>query len=117
MKKSKIIPLQTEPEQLIDHQTVEKITEGLDSLEGIAIETPSQIWFEQFILEQKRREKEKWRKELFLYTVVVIFILSGILFSLYRMPIIFIILQGLGISLAFIFSMIANSKQVKHYEQ
>ncbi|MFD2443055.1 YxlC family protein [Bacillus sp. CGMCC 1.16607] len=114
MKKSKIIPLKTE--QLIDHKTIKKISEGLDSFDCMPIETPSQNWFEHFVIEQQKKAKEKWRKELFLFALVAIFILSGIIFSLYRMPIIFIILQGLGICSAILFSMVYSLKQVKNHE-
>jgi hypothetical protein len=114
MKKSKIIPLKTE--QLIDHKTMKQISEGLDSLDGLSFETPSQKWFEHFVLEQKRKAKEKWRKELLLYSFVVICILSGMVLSLYRMPIIFIILQGIGITMAVIYSMIHSLKQVNNNE-
>lgn len=115
MKKSKIIPLKTD--QFNDHKTMKQITEGLDSLDGMLIETPSQKWFEHFVLEQKRKAKEKWRKELFLYSIVAIFILSVIVVTLYRTPIIFIILQGIGISLAVIYSMIHVIKQVNSNER
>jgi hypothetical protein len=114
MKKSKIIPMNID--QLNDLKTMNKITEGLDTLDTIHIETPSQNWFEHFVLEQQRLAKEKWRKELFLFVILAIFILSGIVFSLYRMPIIFIILQGVGISIILIYSSMHIIKQVKMNE-
>lgn len=112
MKKSKIIPLKTD--QLIDHKTMNLISEGLNSLEHLPITTPSQSWFEHFVLEQQRQAKEKWRKELTLFLIVSILILSGIVFSLYRMPIIFIALQGFGIISIVFYSMVHFVKQVNN---
>ncbi|MHC0036824.1 YxlC family protein [Pseudoneobacillus sp. C159] len=115
MKRSKIIPLKTD--QLIDNHTINKISEGLDSLDRLPVETPSQKWFEQFVIEQQRLAKEKWRKELLLFSLIAIFILSVVIFSLYQMPIIFIVLQGIGIATIIIYSMIYIKKQVKPDER
>jgi hypothetical protein len=115
MKRSKVIPLKTD--QLNDQKTINQISKGLDSLERLPIETPSQNWFEQFVLEQQRLAKEKWRKELILFSLIAIFVLSVIIFSLYQMPIIFIVLQGIGIATIIIYSMIHIKKQVKPDER
>lgn len=115
MKKSKIIPLKIDQQIELD-QTLTKLSDGLDSLDSLPIKTPSQKWIENFVLEQKQKAKEKWRKEIFIFSLIALLILTGISFSLYEMPIIFFIIQGLVISFIVIYGMIHFVKQVKSYE-
>ncbi len=116
MKKSKIIPLPTE-QQLNNQETIDSISKGLNSLESLSFNTPSQMWFESFVLEKQRLAKEKWRKELFLFGLIAIVILSGIVFSLYRIPLVFIILQVIGIATILTYSAVNVLKKVKNNEQ
>jgi hypothetical protein len=113
MKKSKIIPLKTD--QLIDNKTVKKITEGLDHLNDIPVHIPNQIWFEQFVLEQQRKAKIKWHREVFLFCILALIILSGVTFSLYRNPIIFMALQGVVILSILLYVVIYSFKKVTNH--
>ncbi|WP_442599032.1 DUF5345 family protein [Neobacillus sp. D3-1R] len=115
MKKSKVIPLKIDQQIEID-ETLKQISHGLDSLNSLPFETPSQKWIENLVLEQKQKAKEKWKKEILLFSLIAVFILSGIIISLYQMPIIFIILQGIGISFVVIYSMMNFVKKVRGYE-
>jgi hypothetical protein len=113
MKKTKIIPLKTD--QLIDTKTVKKINEGLDHLNEIPVQIPNQLWFEQFVIEQQMKARSKWRKEVSLFFLLALTILSGIIYSLYSNPIIFIALQGLAIiSIALYFIILSVKKVTKH---
>jgi Flp pilus assembly protein TadB len=114
MKNSKIIPLKTD--QPNDQETVHKIAEGLELLDKLKIDIPNQNWFEHMVLEQQKRAKEKWQKELFLFSLIALCIISGIVYSLYRIPIIFILLQFLGIAVIFVYFMHSLMKRVKTHE-
>lgn len=114
MKKSKIIPLRTDQQN--DQEAVDKIAEGLDLLDKLKIDVPNQNWFEHMVLEQQKRAKEKWHKELFLFSLIALCIISGIVYSLYRIPIIFILLQFLGIAVLIVYFMHSLFKRVKSHE-
>jgi Flp pilus assembly protein TadB len=114
MKNSKIIPLKTD--QPNDQETVHKITEGLELLEQLKVEIPNQKWFEQMVLEQQKRAREKWHKEILLFSLIALCMISGIVYSLYRIPIIFILLQFLGIAVIVVYFMQSLIKRVKTHE-
>ncbi|WP_449620479.1 YxlC family protein [Robertmurraya sp. Marseille-Q9965] len=76
-----------------DIQAIKKSLEHLD--EGIGIDTPNVEWFERLIVEQKVNMRRRLYKELAVFLVVALVMISVVLYSLYQLPVIFWTLQGL----------------------
>lgn len=72
---------------------IEKGLSSIDKSEGVY--TPTTEWFENFIRVEQQKIKKKLFLDITLFTIIAMFILSGVLFSLYNIPIIFITVQGL----------------------
>ena len=92
MKKQKVIILN---EQLNknDLKTIQKLQQGLDQVETFPFSYPDLQWFEQMVLAEKHQIKKKLVKDLSIFSLIALFILGGIMMSLYQMPILFILLQ------------------------
>lgn len=74
---------------------IKEIEQSLDSIEhNTPIYTPDLNWFENMVLEEKHKLRKKLIFDVTAFTVVALFILSIVLFSLYRIPIIFFAIQG-----------------------
>ncbi|MEQ2529615.1 YxlC family protein [Bacillaceae bacterium CLA-AA-H227] len=78
-----------------DSQLIRKGMERLD--EGIDIDTPSVEWFEQFIVDQRVNMRRKLYKELGIFLIVALGIISVVLYSLYQRPVMFWTLQGISL--------------------
>jgi hypothetical protein len=74
--------------------------------------TPSEQWFEQFTLNQQVLLKHKYRKELAVFLVISVLIISSILFALYESPVLFAAIQGMAFIAAVSYGMISYYKQV-----
>ncbi|WP_064091771.1 YxlC family protein [Rossellomorea aquimaris] len=75
--------------------------------------TPSDQWFEHFVVEQQERVKVKLRKELIAFLAVACFTLLIFAVTLFQLPSLFLLLQ-IGVFIgASIFSSFTYIKQVK----
>ncbi|WML49681.1 YxlC family protein [Neobacillus sp. PS3-34] len=97
MKKQKVVLLENEQLNREDSQAISEINQGLESIDQFPVYTPDIQWFEQMIIEQKQLHRKKLIKDLTVFFIIALFILSGIVISLFNMPIIFILLQIIGI--------------------
>ncbi|MEH7126065.1 YxlC family protein [Bacillus sp. JJ1532] len=93
---------------------MKEIEHGLEKIDqGTPIHTPSLEWFENLIVEEKKNLKKKLIFDASLFAIIALIILSGILFALYRVPIVFFTIQGLTIMFIIGFVSFQYVKQVK----
>ena len=91
-----------------------EIEQGLKSIDQSSpIHTPNIEWFENLIVEEKINIKKKLIFDATLFAIIALIILTGILFSLYRVPIVFFAIQGLAVMFILAFVSIQFVKQVK----
>ncbi|WP_113930371.1 YxlC family protein [Bacillus sp. P14.5] len=75
--------------------------------------TPSGQWFEQFTLNHQEALKRKYRKELTVFLVLAVLIISVILFALFESLLLFAVIQGIAFLAAAGYGGAAYYKQVK----
>jgi hypothetical protein len=97
MKKQKIVSLENEHLNKEDIRTIDEIKQGLEKIDHIPVYSPDLHWFETMILNEKQQYKKKLIRDLTLFFIIAAFILTGIIVSLYHMPIVFIALQAAGV--------------------
>ncbi|OMF53467.1 hypothetical protein BK139_20520 [Paenibacillus sp. FSL R5-0490] len=102
-----------------DHQdeqllaTVKEIENGLETLEeNIPVYTPDLQFFENLVAEQKQAMKRKLIRELAIFTVAALLIVTSVLFMLYQVPSVFFILQGVVTVFIMAYSTVSFVKQV-----
>ncbi|WP_370225167.1 YxlC family protein [Cytobacillus sp.] len=102
-----------------DHQdenflaAVKKIEDGLESLEeNVPVYTPDLQFFEHLVAEQKQSMKRELIKDLAIFTVAALFIVTSVLFMLYQVPAAFFILQGIVTVFIMAYSTVSIVKQV-----
>ncbi|PAE25406.1 MULTISPECIES: YxlC family protein [Bacillaceae] len=102
-----------------DHQdeklfaAVKEIEDGLETLEEtIPVYTPDLQFFENLVAEQKQAMKRKLIKELAIFTVAALLIVTSVLFMLYQVPSVFFILQGVVTIFIMAYSTVSFVKQV-----
>ncbi|MCM3706301.1 MULTISPECIES: YxlC family protein [Cytobacillus] len=102
-----------------DHQdeklftAVKEIEDGLETLEEtIPVYTPDLQFFENLVAEQKQAMKRKLIKELAIFTVAALLIVTSVLFMLYQVPSVFFILQGAVTIFIMAYSTVSFVKQV-----
>lgn len=76
-----------------DLSVIQEFNQGLEVLDNFPVYTPSLQWFEQMVLEEQQKVKRKLMKDLSIFMIVAVLILSGIILSLYHMPFLFMSLQ------------------------
>ncbi|WP_421384032.1 YxlC family protein [Bacillus salacetis] len=75
--------------------------------------TPSDQWFEQFALNQQETLKHKYRKELAIFLVIAVMMISVILFAFNKSIVLFAVIQ-VGVFVAAVgYSGLSYLKQVK----
>lgn len=110
MSNRKVEPLKGELQDE-ERESVELIKMGLDILEdGIEVDTPSLEWFEQMVIAQHEIAKRKLFKEVISFLIVALIIVSLVLFTMYKLPAFYFILQGMATLFIIFYS-------VKHYRK
>lgn len=93
---------------------LKEMEQGLDMIERNApVYTPDLEWFENIVIEEKQKLRKKFIFDVVAFAVVSLLILSGVLFSLYRVPIIFFTVQGVVTVMIVAHFAIQYVKQVK----
>lgn len=115
MKKNKVVPLTQKTHDEDELFIIDEINNGLETLEHhFEIPTPNIDFFEKMVVEEKKKAKKKLYRDLGIFAIVAMLVLTGVLFTLYEMPIVFMVLQGtiaVGIT---IYSSVQYTKQVNH---
>lgn len=114
MKKRKVMPLK-DSQQDDDFLTViEELESGLHKIdESFPLEQPNIEWFEQLVVNQKEELRKKLIKEVILFILFGLLVLSGVLYTLYQLPFVFISLQVLVTLFVIFYSARWIFKQVK----
>lgn len=102
-----------------DHQdehflaAVKEIEDGLEMLEeNVPVYTPDLQFFENLVAEQRQEMKRKLIRELAIFTVAALLIVTSVLFMLYQVPAVFFILQGVVTVFIMTYSTVSFVKQV-----
>lgn len=94
-------------------ETIFKIEQSLHQLdEGVDVNTPDLKWFEQMVQTNQKEMRRKLQKEILLFMVIASVILSAVIFTLFEMPTVFLVIQGIATLFIFLYSGTRFIKQV-----
>lgn len=93
MKKQKVILLDSGQANKQDIAAISELQKGLNKMDQFPVYSPDLQWFEQMVVAEKQRIRKKLIKDLSVFLIVAVIILSGIMVSLFQMPAVFIFLQ------------------------
>ncbi|MFK9094169.1 YxlC family protein [Bacillus salipaludis] len=93
MKKQKVIILDNEQQNKQDFDAIAELQEGLQRIDQIPVYSPNLQWFEQIVIQEQQNKRKKLFRDLSLFFMIALIILSGMILSLYQMPVIFILVQ------------------------
>lgn len=93
MKKKKVVILDNEQQNNHDLDAIHKLQEGLSKVDQFPVYTPDLQWFENMVVTEKENNRKKLIKELSLFLLIALMILSGIILSFYEMPVVFLFIQ------------------------
>ena len=93
-------------------ETIRQINGGLEKLDSIDHYLPSDQWFEQMVVDNQEKVKKNLRKELGLFILSALFILSTVIFTLMEIPQLFLLLQGAAVAVTILYSYKGVHKQV-----
>ncbi|MEH7180778.1 YxlC family protein [Neobacillus vireti] len=114
MKKQKVVQLENEHQNKHDLDAIHKLQEGLSKVDQFPIYTPDLQWFEQMVEVEMEKNRKNLRKELSLFIMTALMILSGVIVSLYQMPTVFILIQIITTVFIALYTMSRFSKKVKN---
>jgi len=84
----------SEESEFIDF--IDELEEGLEMLDkSFPIETPNIQFFEQLVVNQKAEMRKKLIKDMSIFSVVALLVVGIVLYTLYQLPIVFYVLQGI----------------------
>ncbi|UAC48944.1 YxlC family protein [Bacillus aquiflavi] len=101
------------------HETevIKKINDSLYSIDHkLPIYTPELQWFEQKVAEHKKRIRQSFMKDVFIFALVSLFILSATIFTLYQVPVFFLLCQGVFTAALTVYFTVRFMKRVKKHE-
>ncbi|MFF2446291.1 YxlC family protein [Neobacillus sp. NPDC058068] len=93
MKKQKVIILGNEQLDKQDSAAIHELQEGLHHLDQFPVYTPDLSWFEQRVAAEKQQIRKKLIRDLSIFLIIALIILTGIIVSLFQMPVVFMFLQ------------------------
>ena len=92
----------------------ELIDEGFQSIDREVEEsTPSLQWFEQLVEGQQEQLKARFKRDMILFLLLACCLLTVFSLTLFQMPILFLLLQGLIFAGALLFIGLSYTKKVK----
>lgn len=106
------------PDREEHNETICAIQQSLQSLDDqYKADLPKIQWFEQMVIGEKERLRKKLIQDISLFGFIAMLILSLVIFSLYKVPIVFFIAQGAVILWCLLFGVIRFVKQVNLNER
>ncbi|MFJ7728004.1 YxlC family protein [Neobacillus sp. NPDC097160] len=93
MKKQKVIILDNEQQNKQDFDTIHELQEGLQRIDQFPVYSPNLQWFEQMVIQEQQTKRKKLFRDLSVFFMIALIILSGMIITLYQMPVIFILVQ------------------------
>ncbi|MBN8192605.1 YxlC family protein [Bacillus sp. NTK074B] len=92
----------------------ELIDEGFRAIDrGVDESTPSLQWFEQLVVDQQDQLKARFKREMILFLILACCLLTVFSLTLFQMPILFLLFQGLIFAGALLFIGVTYIKKVK----
>jgi hypothetical protein len=116
VKKQKVIKLGNEQQNKLDLDAIDTLQEGLKMVDQMPVYTPELQWFEQLVLAEQQKDRKRLIKDLSVFLLVALLIISGIILSLYQMPSVFIFLQIITTVFIAFYTRVRFVKKVKNYE-
>jgi hypothetical protein len=113
VKKQKVVILDNEQQNNHDLDAIHKLQDGLSKIDQFPVYTPDLQWFENMVITEKENSRKKLRKELSLFLMIALIILSGIIVSLYQMPIVFLFIQIITTVFIVFYTITGFRKKVK----
>lgn len=95
--KKEPVQINSEQQNNAQQMVIQELQKGLGKMDSFPIDTPSLQWFEQMVLNEKQLMKKRLAKDLAIFLMIALFVLSGIAFSLSQLPILFFIMQVITI--------------------
>lgn len=92
--------------------TISVINNGLDKLDSMDNFVPDEKWFEEMVLNQQQLQKKKYRRELAWFILSAMLILSGVIFTMLELPMLFYMLQAAALAITAIYSFKGVQRQV-----
>ncbi|MBO0961306.1 YxlC family protein [Neobacillus sp. MM2021_6] len=114
MKKQKVIKLNSEQQNKQDIDTIAELQGGLQKVDQFPVYTPNLQWFEQFVIQEQQNKKKRFIRDLSIFSIIALIILSGIIISLYQMPVIFISVQIITIVFIVVYTSVQLVKKANH---
>jgi Flp pilus assembly protein TadB len=116
MKKQKVKVVYEEQNKM-GLDAIHSLQQGLDQIETFPVNTPNLQWFEQMVLAEQQKIKTKLKKDLFIFSIIALLILGGVMLSLYHIPILFITLQVITTIFIVMYIAVSQLKKVIKYER
>lgn len=116
VKKQKVIYLDNEQQNKQDFDAIHKLQEELTKIDEFSIYTPDLQWFEQMVIQEQQKAKKKWRKELSFFMIIAFVILSGMIITIYQLPVLFMLLQIITTIFIAVYTSVRPLKKANHYE-
>jgi Family of unknown function (DUF5345) len=116
VKKQKVVILDNEQQNNHDLDAIHELQDGLSKVDQFPVYTPDLQWFENMVITEKENNRKKLRKELSLFLMIALFILSGIIVSLYQMPSVFLFIQIITSVFIVFYTFTGFRKKVKIHE-
>ncbi|MEX3714874.1 YxlC family protein [Cytobacillus horneckiae] len=95
-----------------EQAVIDEITKSLNILDAHPVHIPDASWFEAFVEDQQKKLRKTFIRDVCVFLFVALFILSGLLFTLFQMPYLFIVIQIASIIFVALYSFIRYRKQV-----
>jgi hypothetical protein len=114
VKKQKVILLGKEQQNKTDLDAIHAIEEGLNTVDKFPVYTPELQWFEHMVLAEQQKNRKKLIKDLSVFLLIALLIISGIIVSLYHMPSVFIFLQIITTVFIALYTGVRFVKKVKN---
>lgn len=94
MKNNKIIPLKKQQIEHDDIDIINEINKGLEKVDSTyQTYTPNVQWFEHMIIKEKEIARKKLIKDLVIFFIVAISVVSLLIITILQAPVIFFIVQ------------------------
>lgn len=117
MKKNKLSLLKNEQRLEDDPETIQDINEALNKIDHhYSVFTPDLQVFEQMVATTQQKQKKKFRRELTTFILIALFIMTALITAFFRLPLAFIVIQGIATISMPVYSFFRYRKRVIAHE-
>ncbi|WP_449539265.1 YxlC family protein [Ferdinandcohnia sp. Marseille-Q9671] len=113
MKKNKLILLKDKQLHEEDTDTIKEINEAFTKIDNnYSVFTPDLRDFEQMVVVEQQRQRKKFRRDLTIFILIALFMITVLITSFFQIPVVFVIIQGIATISLPIYSYIRYRNQV-----